>query len=388
MMKRYGICIVLAFATLSTTLGSDADRSLWVGLWKLTQESDTGSTTLHLFVPGEDKPVLYGSVWQVVPLSSIEFQSDAFVLKWDVGRGFIQTFRAKRTGERVTGKWELLHPQYHLENSFTGNRILKDAQWKPLQGLRDEPPPFFLDLGARLRDHKSDLKTYWEESLYPDFLPLFTEPPEPGRLTVIAEDPKLAERSSQFARIAGDFVERLKQKIPHADFPYHFVAVPFGPEQSAAIRVREYVFLVTNSVAEPIWRGSAPERQIPLGLLTASLEDYYSKVRSPVMDRFKAGLPLFLLGELYPGSVHEALGVSEGRLKEYQDNIAALKNRAIEGEKLSREEQRVLDYRFVHSLASSRPAPSLLRLSLKKIARGYEQFLAGKPARDAGDQVH
>lgn len=250
-------------------------NSSWVGLWRIEPAEGSESSQVLLVVSKEGErltSVLYSESWFKHRVRSWEFSEDSVVLGTEVsGRAY--EFRLSRNGERLSGSWELKHPQYRERRDVIGHRIAEVNHWDPHEGLRKlADSSRLVDLSGYLvrnapLESFDQFQEYWDREVKTAFFRVFYSVLYRSGISNQQRQERLKKiwntlRSESFRKLSSDLSEyrarilaELREKHPEFYFPIHFVSMPSAGTFDIRLEQIEneaFAFVATESLMETV----------------------------------------------------------------------------------------------------------------------------------------
>ncbi len=376
--------VILCFCLLLSAGGhvlAGSDGPAWSGLWKMVQETESGPVTLYLQLKSpEVKPTLYSHDWGELALSDWKLEGDKISVNWQAKGGNL-VFRGTREGDRFTGGWEFLHPQYDLKGNFAAVRLFSDPAWTPLAGLDALNPGSngFVDLNEILVKavQGGDFVGFWKTEFQPKYYALIGDTPPPAEVERLVASPGFSQRAASFHEDVLEHLKRAKEKTARVGFAFPIVSFCFGDE-SRLVNVGSQAFLVANS--EKLGGGLSDRPQVLTRsaevLIGTTMRSLLPAGRGLHLEMFRAGVPLYLASQLdYSKNLGDILQVSASQAQSLESELGDLKKRVLSRESLKAEEKRFLAYDFTKTLGADQPVEKLVRMNPVAIGEAFKKYI-------------
>ncbi len=366
--------LIFALLIVPSSGGAAASDADWTGLWSLTLQTTNGPQHFALFVPGSSgTPTFYGPDWSELILSDVSTQGKDLLLNWQT-KGTNVVFKGVRQGDRITGQWELLHPQFHQEGSFSARRAFAASHWSPLASA---PSGAVADLNSKLAGQSGDLDHYWNQTFKPHYWTLLESDADLAEVRQRILGADFASRSAELTAELEEICSELSVKLDGFKLPSTVVLLPFGkPDQFRLVFVQDKSFLLLNPVrflSNPKTSRLDLAREALSALMNAQFEG-----RHAALDLTRAGMVGFALRKLgYATDESQAVGLSTAEWTATRGRLAEIKKKIAGNRPLTSAETAVAGLDFVAYLAGNRSFPQLYAIPTAELAKQMREYAAG-----------
>jgi hypothetical protein len=173
-----GLLLVTGFSSVAAAV----DSSPWLGLWRLEQRSPAGAAVYHVQVSslGQSPDVrLYNADWERQRLTNVSIRSDILQFTWEVtGRPILARLEVRTN--RLTGNWNLIHPQYSMDGRLEAIKVITQPDWDPSGGFSElQAADGLIDFTGFLLNspHQTyeQFLRFWNSEVEPAFYPLLAD---------------------------------------------------------------------------------------------------------------------------------------------------------------------------------------------------------------------
>ena len=318
-----------------------ADPGDWVGVWSLSFGNSEEGTVRWVIANDQGKlsAQQYNSTWRTVAITSTFSESSLTVTSRPGAYKISAT--VTREGDRFSGTWKLLHPQFGAEQPVTGVRVVKANHWDPLEGIRRlEDPAGIVDICSALRKSAAgkDFQKFaagWDTEIggpYYLFLESFWDP-DPARKSEKLRRLYSLLRSGQFQdnvkkvlALRTEVTQLVKDKDSSFYFANPTVVVPtFSSEKASAMDVVDGKVYVTAEVPQQLPARSYPRMKWMMAkeqLKLAFLARFPLQMRAAPIELIREGISAYLAADLVKVSLVEILGTTPAQAKESVARLA------------------------------------------------------------------
>lgn len=379
MSNRIAIIFVVLLQ-LGSALGTDGERTRWTGLWRLNQQTERGPVQLHFHVPGGNAALkLYGVGWEPLAVSQSQMEGSVFLLNWQA-KGVNVVFDGRRQGDRISGSWKLIHPQYSEEGRFSARRLFSDPQWSPLDAVKAlGSSSRLIDLNAHLAEKistEADFEKYWDETFRRDFLVFLAHAPSASEVRRTLEQPDFLEKAKTFASLLKELADASRLKLSGLRLSIPVVALPFGEADPEVVWVDGAPFVTVN--VDRFWRQVPDSRRrahFAEQMLKANFQFTLPNLPGDPFQLWRAGVPAYLASKSELARPEEVLAVTAEQFTALQSELPNLKEKRRAGKKLSPAERDFLAYDFVASQGGEKTPSELVEMGAQDVTKAFKSYL-------------
>jgi hypothetical protein len=411
-MKRKfcGFLLVAGFFLPQSIKGADGP-SAWLGLWRVEQRSSSGGAVIHhlqissLGAPPKIK--IYNSAWEEQATSDVTIRNDSLLFNWAVSGRPIAASVALRKG-RLTGNWELVHPQYPMGGALDGQKVMSQPDWNPSSGfLEHQSPDGLIDFSRYLLE-KAPLQSYeqflqfWNSQVQPAFYPaisellygsaIFEPDLKDRQLRAVytqLKDPLFRSNSKRISSLYPSIYADLKKRFPELSVKAAPITMPAFEGSAGGLRVLGGLVFVEIDAAK---LGKLSETRLRYALARAALEgSALVRFRSddPALRLLRAGLLAHLTSLLnYSKNQADFLFSSEEAIQQVEGGLAKHRSRLADMLKAPRPEEvrtffehaprpgDYLGFRFVSALLEKRTFADIMEMETHDVYRELRAYLS------------